>query len=219
MRVSVHNATRRVRLRQYGCAAILLCLGLAGCTHSPGPGADSAAQTAKLGAANEPPLAVTASRVETRSLLPEIDQAKFGAAALVRTPFGTSSGLVLPASHEVLAHLHIVLTPAKTVTDTIFVNLTSSPRHTERGLRGYAVAQDPTHDLVLLKVEDAPPSIAPPSSRDRDPQRIRFRRRPAAHATGEDAQNLEVKQKPPDKGKIRIVYDGPDTADDGRPQQ
>jgi hypothetical protein len=135
----------------------VIALGIAGCNRST-PKTEPPSQAGSAAPAHAA-LAETPG-LPTRSLLSEIDQAKFGAAAQVHTPAGEGSGLVLPAEHEVLAHLHAVLGPDKQIASPIFVDLSLSPGHPRNHLQAYAVAQDPTHDLVLLKVGRPPASGA-----------------------------------------------------------
>jgi S1-C subfamily serine protease len=118
--------------------------------------------------------------VPTRSLLPEIDHAKFGAAAQVHAPAGEGSGLVLPAKHEVLAHLHVVLGADEQISGPIFVDLSLSPEHSRKHLQAYAIAQDPTHDLVLLKVGRPPANDGANLVEGHDKRSWRHRHHPRA---------------------------------------
>ena len=212
-------------------AAMLLWLGLTGCRQPRYPDPAHAPQNAAQPAVQPGSAAMSmpvAPGLETRSLLSAIDQAQFGAAAQVHTSFAVGSGLVLPATHEVLAHLHVVLTPEKTIADPISVNLSLSPRSTQRNLRAYAVAQDPRHDLVLLRVDGpAPPpgnvprqdpAALPTSTAGTRPMTTRHHRRAPEN---DDDSVIDLDAPPPvprtkqkDKVKTRIIYDGPAT-DDG----
>ena len=168
--------------------------------------------------------------METRSLLPEIDEAKFGAAAQVRTRFGRGSGLVLPAEHEVLAHLHVVLTQKKKIADPIFVNLSGSSNRTKDELHAYVVAQDPTHDLVLLKIGTAPVSSRPdpqggPSAKQKAPQEEHHRpahparRRRSSRADPSGSPHNASTKKKTHSVKTHVVYDGPASSDDDDSQE
>jgi hypothetical protein len=167
--------------------------------------------------------------METRSLLPEIDEAKFGAAAQVRTRFGKGPGLVLPEEHEVLAHLHVVLSPKKKIADAISVNLSVLSNRPKDELHAYVVAQDPTHDLVLLKVGTAPASQASPqaepSARHKAPHAEhkshsgRERRRRSSRQDPAGTVNPAATKKPASRVKTHVVYDGPDNADTDDPRE
>jgi hypothetical protein len=208
-----------------GLAVVLLCTGLTGCQRHAPPTPPSRPPAA---AAVQPPAEVVPSR-KIRSLLPEIDEAKFGAAAQVRTQFGKGSGLVLPEEHEVLAHLHVVLTPKKKIAEHIFVNLSASPARAHEERHAYVIAQDPTHDLVLLKVGTAPASSqsapqAKPSTRQKAPShdarhhraRRRRRRRRLSRADAAGTTNPATTKKSDFKIKTHVVYDGPDDVDNNK---
>jgi S1-C subfamily serine protease len=194
--------------------AVFLCLGLGGCSRPAKP-IPAAAPVAAASAAQ--PASLHATKPETRSLLPEIDEARFGAAAQVKTRFGKGTGLVLPEQHEVLAHLHVVMAPDKAVAQTISVNLSLAPREYQKDLHAFVVARDPTHDLVLLKVgaEPAPGQAAAatedsPKKAGRRRHGHRRNRRPA-HATDASDPMLNTQTH---RVKTRVVYDGPDRPDD-----
>ena len=113
----------------------------------------------------------TAARpsIPTRSLLPEMDRAAEGTHAFIHTDFGTGSGFLLRAEQEVLVARHTVLTPEGEIANTIGVGILQPPLNNVMELHAMAIAQDPVHDLVLLRIDDAArenaalPAGAPPA--------------------------------------------------------
>lgn len=109
---------------------------------------------------NSKGLPVPASSVPSRSLLAEISKADVGSAATVRTAQGSGPGMVLGASQEILASLHVVLTDKKQIDPHIAVDISTPPRKPVMNLSASVVAQDPGDDLVLLKLSGPIPTPA-----------------------------------------------------------
>ena len=91
-------------------------------------------------------------QVPTRSLLSEMDQAEQGTEAYIHTQFATGTGFLLHDQGEIVAARHNVLTPAGEIAPEIGVGVPEPPLNNIMEARSVAVAQDPVHDLVLLRI-------------------------------------------------------------------
>ena len=96
--------------------------------------------------------AANSAAVPTRSLLDEMTQAESGSSAYIHTHYGTGTGLLLDSEGEVVTARHNVLTPDGRIAAEIGVGVPEPPLNNIMEARSVAVAQDPVHDLVLLRI-------------------------------------------------------------------
>ncbi len=139
-----------------------------------------------------------------------------GASATVHTSFALGNGVFLDQD-TVLAARHVVLTPGGLIDDRVGVGFTLPPINNIMETESVAVAQDPEHDLVLLRLQDgalgppaaeehcadaASPRLSRAVARARHKRRRHHRERPrAALPVRADAHTRSV--------PLRIVWDGP----------
>ncbi len=90
--------------------------------------------------------------VPTRPLLEEMTRAEAGSSAYIHTHYGTGTGLLLQTEGEVVTARHNVLTPDGRIAAEIGVGVPEPPLNNIMEARSVAVAQDPVHDLVLLRI-------------------------------------------------------------------
>ena len=90
--------------------------------------------------------------VPTRPLLEEMTRAESGSSAYIHTHYGTGTGLLLQTEGEVVTARHNVLTPDGRIAAEIGVGVPEPPLNNIMEARSVAVAQDPVHDLVLLRI-------------------------------------------------------------------
>ncbi len=172
--------------------------------------------------------------VPTRSLQAEMARVGQGSAAYIHTQFATGTGLVLRG--EVMTARHNVLTPDGQIAAEIGVGVPVPPLNNITETRSVAIAQDPVHDLVLLRItgeaalpgpsqpvgaeaaKSELPAIAPcepgPLSAEATPARtvrarhaVRRRRASAAHLRSAALARPQSGAKAP--ARLRIVLDGP----------
>jgi hypothetical protein len=107
---------------------------------------------------------IASAQVPIRPLLSELAQAKEGTAATIHTHFSIGAGLFL-GSDKLVAARHNVLTPGGKIADEIGVGFAQLPLNNIVESRSTAIAQDPNHDLVLLRIVSGAP--APQAVRER----------------------------------------------------
>ncbi len=102
--------------------------------------------------------------VPIRSLQAEMARAEQGSAAYIHTQFATGTGLVLRG--EVVTARHNVLTPGGEIAAEIGVGVPEPPLNNIIETLSVAIAQDPVHDLVLLRItgEATLPAAARPEA-------------------------------------------------------
>ncbi len=107
-----------------------------------------------------------AQELPSRSLLPELAAAEqAGVAASVHTQYALASGLLV-GRDMVLAARHSVMKPgAGGFAEEIGVGYARPPLDNIMESRSVTVAEDPAHDLILLKLLNEP--AAPADKRDR----------------------------------------------------
>lgn len=166
------------------------------------------------------------SQVPVRALSAEVAQAAKGTPAYVHTPFGTGNGFYVEATGMVMVARHAVLTPSGEIADAIDAGLPQLPLHNILEERLVAVAQDPVHDLILLRlaksvtpaslsastaVSPCEPAQSSVAAAERAKRRARrARQQEAQDAAGEQSASTTTVQSPA-KARLHVVYDGPAT--------
>lgn len=105
--------------------------------------------------------ALQAQEIPSRSLLPELAAAEQGGlAASVHTQYALANGLFV-ARGVVLAARHSVMKPGNgALAEEIGVGYTRPPLDNVTESRSVTVAEDPAHDLVLLRLLNEPDTPA-----------------------------------------------------------
>ncbi len=99
------------------------------------------------------------SQVPVRALSIELAEAQKGTPAYIHTPFGTGNGFYLHEKGIVVTALHTVLTPSGDVAEAIDAGIRLGPLDNISEQRLAVVAQDPVHDLMLLRLVNGPPTL------------------------------------------------------------